>query len=65
MISQLQNFPFFHLFYAPYPLLSWGALNIARWCLCWGLYLLTGLVVILSCRRALRRMDGRGGASPA
>ena len=65
VISQLQNFPFFHLFYAPYPLLSWGALNIARWCLCWGLYLLTGLGVTLSCRRALRRMDGRGGSTPA
>ena len=65
VISQLQNFPFFHLFYAPYPLLSWGALNIARWCLCWGLHLLTGLGVHPSCRRALRRMNGRGGTTPA
>lgn len=50
-VSQLQDFPFFHLFYAPYPLLSWGGLNIARWCVCWGLYLAICLIVTLRCRR--------------
>ena len=54
-VSQLQNFPFFHLFYAPYPLFSWGALGIARWGVCWGLYLALCLIVTLRCRRGQNR----------